>query len=646
MATHATTLGWLGALCLCTTAAMAQDGTPPAAKQLAGPASEFAAMRAPDPASTAIISKHALLPVAFDAAGEWQGTLHPVAGQLRFALLSGGAAWRAEMRAPDGTPLAAKSLDAGMRAARIGGAGDGQPVRQASLRGLKDGGWMLRLRAPAGSAARGYLLVEGDPRTELASYQTHRRQLVGERIGYTAQLAADDASGTLRMGHAAGRVGQATLRVIAPDGGEQRLPMFDDGRHDDGAAGDGRYGASFVARSAGQHIAQVIVEGRDQRGAPLLRTAEHVVPVIASTLRLASTASATRAEAGRLSIALPLAADDGVRRYRVIGELWGRDGKRAMAPVAWIGGIAESVDGRLVLGMDERWIARAGAQAPFELRQLRVEDADAFIPVATADRLPLAMPTLRVAKAADIAIDELMTMGVRPAALSTQGQLATAGVGRRLVLVHGYCSAGVWPQAQFATSSTFLDANQNRSHDQFAQRIRTFGAQWNSFGTVAHSQGGAASLHLYTYYWSGLDNATGGRRMQSVGTPYQGTNLSGILATVGNWFGVACGSNANMTYSGASAWLAGIPTSARAQVNYYSTSFRSTNWWTNDYCNFASDLVLGDPEDGTVERAYAQLPGAVNRGHVTGQCHTAGMRDPAQYNDAARNATMSANASR
>ena len=248
----------------------------------------------------------------------------------------------------------------------------------------------------------------------------------------------------------------------------------------------------------------------------------------------------------------------------------------------------------------------------------------------------------RTAPARHAAIDELMTMGPRPAAADARA----AATGRKLVLVHGYCSGGVWPQAQFANSATFLDANQNRSHDQFAQRIRTYGAQWNSFGTVAHSQGGAASLHLYSYYWSGLDNATGSRLMQSVGTPYQGTNLSGIIATVGNWFGVACGSNSNMTYSGASAWLAGVPAWARAKVNYYTTSFRHTNWWTNDYCNIASDLVLGDPEDGTVERDYAQLPGAINRGHTVGQCHTAGMRDPAQYFDTGRNGTMSANAAR
>ena len=75
-------------------------------------------------------------------------------------------------------------------------------------------------------------------------------------------------------------------------------------------------------------------------------------------------------------------------------------------------------------------------------------------------------------------------------------------------------------------------------------------------------------------------------------------------------------------------------------MNYYTTAFRTTNWWTNDYCNFGTDLVLSDPEDGTTEKAYGQLSGGINRGHTSGQCHTTGMRDPAQYLDATRNATM------
>src|SRR5690606_32525989 len=148
--------------------------------------------------------------------------------------------------------------------------------------------------------------------------------------------------------------------------------------------------------------------------------------------------------------------------------------KGGEVPVAWIGGMAETGAGRVSLGLDERWVARAGASAPFELRAVRIEDPDHFIPLATAARVPLATPRLQLSPAAARGpIDELMTMGPRPDAANVHA----AATGRRLVLVHGYCSGGVWPQAQFATSSTFLDAHQNRSHDQFAQRIRNFGAQ-------------------------------------------------------------------------------------------------------------------------------------------------------------------------
>lgn len=608
------------------------------AKQLAGPPAEFARMRAPDPAEAAIVSRSALLPLEFAGAPVLEQAL-PVSasGRLRFVLMTGGDDWAVELVSTAGVAMPAADLQRRARATRLGGAADGQPGTMYRLDGLRPGEWTLRLRTTA-PGARGYVLLEGDSATELASHQVHRRQLVGERIEIVAQLASDDGD-QVRLGTAAGTVDSAQLRLLAPDGRERRVPMFDDGRHADGAAGDGRFGGSFVAAAAGDHVAQVLVHGRDANGATLVRTAEHLVPVIASTLRLGSDARATAATAGRWTVALPARDAAPGRHYRVHAEVWGHARGKA-TPVAWIGGMVEPRAGALDLGLDQRWIALSGAGAPYELRNVRVEDADHFIPVATAARLPLAAPEAPVRRAGRIDIDEAMTMGPRPASL------AATATGSRLVLVHGYCSAGVWPQAQFANASTFLDANQNRSHDQFAQRIRDFGAQWNSFGTVAHSQGGAAALHLYTYYWSGLDNATGNRLMQSVGTPYQGTNLAGIIATVGNWFGAACGSNSNMTYNGAAAWLAGIPASARAKVNYYSTSFRSTNWYTNDYCHIASDLVLNDPEDGTVEQTHAQLPGAVNRGHAVGQCHTAGMRDPAQYSNAARNATMSANAAR
>lgn len=617
-------------------------------KQLAGPASEMALMAEAPPAAGAIFSKSALIPVdlSLDKSGRqsWRMDLPVERPELQVLLLAGEAhGWELGLRGPSGQIYKAAELAAKVSQGEFGLEDERFPSELYQFGRLQKGSWALEVSAPAGAPRKGFLLIEGDAGTELSSHPAHRDFHSGGQIALTAQLSAEGKAGIV-LGPQAGEVDEAWIRVTRADGRVEKIAMFDDGLHADGVAGDGLYGGVFDAGEAGLLNAQVLVKGRSASGVALLRTAEHVIPVVNADLGLGARAEAVMAKSGgatRLDLRVPATGPKKGGHYRAIGEVWGRDAKGGELPIAWIGGMVEITDGAIELGFDERWVAKAGAQGPFELRNLRVEDADHFVTLARSERMPLAM-SLSATKhaAAEIEIDELMTQGPRPTELNSKA------VGSRLVLVHGYCSGGVWPASQFSNASTFLDANQNRTHDQFAQRIRNFGATWNSFGTVAHSQGGAASLHLYTYYWSGLDNATGARLMQSVGTPYQGTNLAGVLAALGGIFGVGCGTNSNLTYSGAASWLAGIPTWARSKVNYYSTGFRSTNWWTNDYCNFASDLVLSDPEDGTVEQAYAQLPGGINRGHVSGQCHTTGMRDPAQYLDASRNSVMNSNAAR
>jgi hypothetical protein len=211
------------------------------------------------------------------------------------------------------------------------------------------------------------------------------------------------------------------------------------------------------------------------------------------------------------------------------------------------------------------------------------------------------------------------------------------GLAPALMLVHGYCSGGaVWPAADFTQPKTvFLDPNQNRTHDEFAQILGQHGqnAGMTSFGIVAHSQGGCAALHLLTYYASGLDLARGGRKIQSVATPYQGTPLA-------SWGGFACGVNNDMTPAGAATWLSGIPSWARAEVSYWTTAN------SGSVCNFITSLLLTAPEDGTVEMFRGQLPGANSMGHVVGWCHTTGMSNPANYTDHPRNAAMNAAAAR
>ncbi|KTF32905.1 conditioned medium factor, partial [Xanthomonas vesicatoria] len=482
-------------------------------KLLAGPPEEFAQMRAPDPAESAILSKSTLLPVELTPAGtaaRWQGTLPVENGHLRFMVLAGEQAWDAAVSAPRVAGARAAATPQ-MQAQRtlLGSAENGTSGMRYAVESAQSGDWSLTLQSASPVAQRGYVLMEGDPRTQLASYPRDRQQLVGKSLTLNAMLSGNDARGATLLAGQAGQIDDTSLRVIDPQGAVRVLPMADDGAHNDGAAGDGVYGGNFQPTREGTWIAQVIVHGHDQAGQAFVRTSEHVLPVLDTSLRLLGNALSARAADGtRLSIAVPVAArGNAPSHYRVFGQVWGTDAKGKDVPVAWIGGMLTPQQGQLPLSLDERWIARAGARAPFTLRGLRIEDPDHSIPLAQAGTLPLQVPALRRASIArsSAAIDESMRMGPRPSTLAT-AMAQPQATGSQLVLVHGYCSNGVWPQAQFTNASTFLDAKQNRSNDQFAQRIAQFASQWSSFSTVAHSQGGMAALHLYAYYWSGLDN--------------------------------------------------------------------------------------------------------------------------------------------
>ena len=614
-----------------------------ATKQLAGPPSEFASMRAVEPAASAVHSKSAMLAVNLQKQANgrfgWQGDL-PVEGEsLNLLSFAGGKAqWDLGLRDPIGKraqPVRNMALEQGKASFGLGG--QEFPATRYGFKGMMSGNWQLSIESD--QASEGFVLIEGAGATRLVAHQTNFDQQVGKRIGFAAAVYdIDDAA-------IAPQISEAKLRVTGPTATHE-FPMFDDGLHQDGKAFDGVFGSDFRAEHAGDYSAQVLVRGVAADGKAFVRSAEFALPVIADEMNIRSTRVLGKAVSER-RLALDLEVDlakASTGHYRVIGEVWGRsdDGSRDV-PMAWIGGMSEIDRGTLPLSLDARWIAKARAVAPFELRNLRIEDPNHFIPLAKIASLPIDVGTLpKAASQRHIVVDESMRMGERPSAL-----LQAKGVGTKLLLVHGYCSGNAWgPVAgQFANSAVFQDFNKNRTHDQFANLIKTFGATWNSFGIVAHSQGGAAALHLYNYYWSGLDNATGARLIQSVGTPFQGTALAGNAAVLGSIFGVGCGTNTNLTYSGASSWLAGIPTSSRAKVNYHTTSFTDRSW-VYDYCNVATDVLLSDPEDGTTEQAKGQLSGAVNRGHKTGWCHTSGMRDPAQYNDSSRNSTMNANAAR
>lgn len=64
---------------------------------------------------------------------------------------------------------------------------------------------------------------------------------------------------------------------------------------------------------------------------------------------------------------------------------------------------------------------------------------------------------------------------------------------------------------------------------------------------------------------------SGGRRLQSIGTPYHGSPLAGLIATLGSILGIGCGSNDDLTYCASERWLSKLPPDSQKEVYYYTT---------------------------------------------------------------------------
>jgi len=624
-----------------TTALTAQNSF----KNLAGSAEEMNSMRLPDAKTLGVKSKAAMLPIRFQNGKAVFDIPVESTDNLRLSLLapnSEGWQIRASNDVNKDLNLRNNPELVEHRDGEVGLDGVKFPAEVFSFADIKAGNWRVEISAPKGSNLRnsetvGYLVVTNNSPYQLYTYTDTNQTLVGRNIGiFTGVFDTSSEKNSAVPASIQGVVRSIEGEIRLPSGAKVKLSF--------NGIESGVFGGNFVPQTVGQYSIQITVRGVSPKGEDFIRTSEQLIQVLGDDVRLGKSSYTNLVDDTRIQVNIPANGLESGRKVIAYGEIWARNSNGEELPVAWISGMSvaegKGFKTNLPLVLDGRWISNADAKDGFELRNIRIQDPDYFVTLATIDKLSLAVTAIpENARNFRGEISDEMRTGKRPA-------FEPNAVGGKLMLVHGYCSGGnPFPTSQFSNAIVFSDPNQNRTHDQFANLIRNFSASVPSFGIVAHSQGGAASLHLYTYYWSGLDNATGSRLIQSVGTPYQGTGLAGNLALLGEIFGAGCGYNYDMTYSGAAAWLSGIPSWARAKVHYSTTSFTDV-WWRYDYCNAATDLFLNDPDDGVVERAYAQLSGANNRGHKTGWCHTSGMRDPAQTSDSARNSEMNANAAR
>lgn len=418
-------------------------------------------------------------------------------------------------------------------------------------------------------------------------------------------------------------------------------------------ARDGSVRVSFARARAGDAIVRIDGFVPDGRGAPRQRSLFLLARVAdGAMLGGAAVVHADGAKPDWIHCDFSVAGAVAGETVFAAAELWAVAGSESRV-LGWIGGLSEIVtDGgdRFVrLGFDRRQIELAEGET-LVFRNIRLQERDGFAPLdVRAEIVPdaKALP----ASAASAAPLDAAAWGGEPGLATVAVPEVSSFVppvgSHALVLSHGYCAdENPWPLAQFAGDAwPYENLETSLSNDAFAVDLATRAAQFKSYGIVGHSQGGCAALHLYTYYWSGLDWAGPGRLMQCVGAPLEGTPLAGNLAALGAALGIQCGSNYDITPDGAAVWLAGIPTAARAKLHTYTTTFTNVPFFY-DYCNIVTDVFLSDPEDGVVENAAGHIVGAQNMGLTTGWCHVSGMRDPAQTGDASRNAVLNAQGAR
>jgi len=314
----------------------------------------------------------------------------------------------------------------------------------------------------------------------------------------------------------------------------------------------------------------------------------------------------------------------------------------------------EQPDGSYVvtLELDTKWLMRAGVTAPLSLKNVYISDATVHVPVSQISEIPVQMTTKGKSLMAaiprqklDIPITKEMRQGVRP----SRDHINKTAASPSLMLVHGYC-AGENPFQKyddFTDASFFLQKLASLDNNKFAELVSTHADSlgMKSFGIIGHSQGGTVSLHIKNYFFTGLDEATGSRLIQSVGTPWKGCSAAGSAANLGKAFGIGCGACNDLTTDGSNLWLSGIDKENMKDVYFYTTTYEQGNFF-GDYCNMAINMLLQWPNDGTTEIKYASLEGAKNMGNKEKWCHTTDMAYPAQYQDRTRNAEMNRLAAR
>lgn len=658
-------------------------------KQLAGPPSEFAAHQLPTPDAAAQVQQSALVPMwvtsddksmaSFTQDVLWSGPIYvDSATEFQFAYSSPYASSTTiTLVDPNGNNVA---LGAGFPGSfPIGGTS--VPETTWILTNPVVGTYTLTITSTDATMTRksvqdddipiGYAITyNASPISMVGHLNTYQLQQ-GQNIGLVAMIVDNpkmkdhDKFSYETASIMTDVIFDAYMEVTLPDGTEQDVQMLDDGLHSDGLANDGIYGGSLAAAETGVYKAQAFLQGKNADGVEFLRTTQHLLASVSDALSLVGTAVGVMTDANHMTISLSVDADtlvhDASQNFNTYAEVWGVDSNGNDAPACWIGGISYITDGVINMVLDTDWLSYSNVEAPLTLKNILIQEVSGFVPLASSDSIAVTVSAVTKAQLVSLSeknvsvITKEMKQGVFPEALLTKpGQAANEG----LILVHGYCSTtnpwDAYPGDWTGNVYYFLNPSASISHDSFAQLVMEFADSQGltSYGIVGHSQGGIVGTHMLNFYFSNLDKATKNeagavtyKKIQSLGSPYEGCTAAGSAANLGEAFGIGCGTNFDLSLDGSKLWGPSITPDTRDDIYYYTTTYKQGNFF-GDYCNMAINMILEWPNDGTTEFEYADLIKGNFMGNTEKQCHVTDMAYPAQYYDHARNKVMNDEAAR
>ena len=495
--------------------------------KLAGPPSEFMDFKVPSPVSAAALSQAVGLPTAYltVAASHWSHPLPVDEAEILTIIILYHGPEIADICVSAKDPLGNVVKPTLQVDEDFGINDNAYPSKSIAFEKPAVGEWTIMLEL---LNTRSNLPV---PVYTIASFYgssyqvwgtvTDESLVTGEYVTVEAMIpvpTSPDSHNNSKPVPMLGPVDDAVLTITQPDGVEFSEQMED-------AENDGLFQATFKASQSGAFNARVDVRGTGAAGQSFVRTLWylfHVADPVLSIVPQPARAEMVYHKAMDTNVVymyVPVLWDSKADNvFRGFAEVWGTNIKGDIVPVAWVSGLLPiketagyntSTNYFLQFDLDESWLDRAQVKPPLYLKNVTFDERASFITLAFAKSIKVVTSDRellrRLPRRPPTEITREMRNGYNPYSFLRQNSSETG----KLVLVHGYCAHETpFALEDFTDFEVFEDFDKNRGNDEFAQKINEFvnSKGITKFSVYSHSQGGFASLHLYTYYQTGLSN--------------------------------------------------------------------------------------------------------------------------------------------